>query len=193
MINSLQDELGFALFHREHHKLIPIREAAYLLEEATALLSRLEQAKTILKGVSQQTTGPLRVACHPAASSFFVPNALTEFLSDKPDVHMTLRAMPPNTIKDLVASNQYDLGFNESPHRRGSTKSEDFELPCFCAMAATSPMASPCLSNEPSHRLTAQNNPWRCSSMDTPRRCKHVRLSRKRVRPCGNASNYKRL
>jgi DNA-binding transcriptional LysR family regulator len=147
MINSLEEELGFALFHREHRKLTPTPEAAYLLEEANALLARLEQTKSILKGVSQQTTGRLRVACHPAASSFFVPNALSEFLADKPDVNVTLRAMPSNTIEDLVASNQYDLGFNESPHRRGSTQSEDFELPCFCAMAADSPLASP-LSNQ---------------------------------------------
>jgi len=143
MINSLEEELGFRLFHRDHRKLTPTPEAAYLLEESNALLARLEQTKSILKGVSQQTTGRLRVACHPAASSFFVPNALSTFLRDKPDVTVTLKAMPSNTIEDLVASNQYDLGFNESPHRRGSTISEDFELPCFCAMAASSLLADP--------------------------------------------------
>jgi len=141
MIHSLETELGFLLFHREHRKLTPTPEAQYLLEETNALLTRFDQTKSILKGVSQLNTGRLRIACHPAASSFFMPNALGDFLTDKPDVNVTLRAMPSNTIEDLVASNQCDLGLTESPHRRGSTQSEDVELPCFCAMSVNSPLA----------------------------------------------------
>ena len=141
MINSLESELGFSLFQREHRKLIPTPEAMFMLEEANALISRLDATKSILRGISKLSTGRLRVACHPAASSFFVPNALGEFLADKPDVNVTLKALPSNTIEDLVASNQYDLGLNESPHRRGSTQSEDFELACFCAVPINSELA----------------------------------------------------
>lgn len=141
MIQTLESELNFVLFKRHKGKLIPTPEAEFLLEESIAILNRVEQAQTVLSGISNQSTGHLRIACHPAASSFFIPDLLSQFLYDKPGINVTLKAQPSNTIEDLVASHQYDIGFTESPHRRNSTQQDEFELECFCAVSVDSELA----------------------------------------------------
>jgi DNA-binding transcriptional LysR family regulator len=141
MIQTLESELNFVLFKRHKGKLIPTPEAEFLLEESIAILNRVEQAQTVLSGISNQSAGRLRIACHPAASSFFIPDLLSHFLTDKPGINVTLKAQPSNTIEDLVASHQYDIGFTESPHRRNSTQQDEFELECFCAVSVDSELA----------------------------------------------------
>lgn len=62
MMATLEQELGFPLFLREHGKLTPTPEAHYFLEEAEAILARLERTKQALSKISALETGRLRIA-----------------------------------------------------------------------------------------------------------------------------------
>lgn len=141
MIATLEGELGFALFLREHGKLTPTPEAHYFLEEAEAVLARLERAKQTLSRVGSLQAGKLRIACHPAASGLFMPRLLTAFLEDKRDVELSLIMRSSAVIEDLVASQQFDIGFAETPGRRASIRQTDFDLECVCVMPADDPLA----------------------------------------------------
>lgn len=141
MIAGLEAELGFALFVREHSRLTPTAEAHYFLEECEDILSRLDQTKRTLSGMSRLEDGRLRIACHPAASGFFMPSVLTAFLADKPKVDVTFKMRSSVVIEDLIASQQFDIGFAETPTRRESVKQIDFNLECVCAVASSDPLA----------------------------------------------------
>lgn len=141
MIATLEKELGFALFLREHGKLSPTPEARYFLEEAEAILARLDRAKQTLGRIGALRAGKMRIACHPAASSLFVPRLLTRFLRDKRDVELSLIMRSSEVIEDLVASQQFDIGFSETPAPRASINQTDFDLECVCVLRADDPLA----------------------------------------------------
>lgn len=136
MIAGLEDELGFKLFERQQGKLTPQPEARFFLEECDDILSRLEQTKRTLSGISKLEAGHLRIACHPAASGFFLPKVLTEFLSDKPGIRVSLMMRSSSLIEELIASQQFDVGFAETPEPRPSIRQSDFDLECVCAIPA---------------------------------------------------------
>lgn len=141
MVLTLEAELGFALFIREHGKLTPTAEAHYFLEEAEAILARLERTKLTLKRIGSLEIGRLRVACHPAAAGLFMPRLLAGFLADKRDVELSLIMRSSAVIEDLVASQQFDIGLAETPMRRASVNQVDFDLECVCVLPADDPLA----------------------------------------------------
>jgi DNA-binding transcriptional LysR family regulator len=141
MIAALERELGFALFMREHGRLLPTPEARFFLEEAEAILDRLDRARRTLRRVGALERGTLRIACHPAASGLFMPRLLTGFLRDKPEVTLSLIMRSSAVIEDLVASQQFDIGFAETPTRRASIDQTDFDLECVCILRRDDPLA----------------------------------------------------
>jgi len=141
MIATLEAELGFALFLREHGKLAPTPEARFFLEEAEAVLARLERTKETLHRIGSLEAGKLRIACHPAASGLFLPRLLTRFLADRRDVELSFIMRSSAVIEDLVASQQFDIGFAETPASRGSINQTDFDLECVCVLPADDPLA----------------------------------------------------
>lgn len=142
MMAKLEDELSFVLFRREHGKLIPTPEAQYFLEEAEAVLARLERTKQALVRIGAFETGKLRIACYPAASGLFLPRLLTRFLADKRDVDLSLIMRSSALIEDMLASQQFDLGFAETPAPRPSIAQTDFDLECVCVLRADDPLAA---------------------------------------------------
>ncbi|MCV2865132.1 LysR family transcriptional regulator [Albidovulum sediminicola] len=141
MMATLEQELGFPLFLREHGKLTPTPEARYFLEEAEAILARLERTKQALSKINALETGRLRIASHPAASGLFMPRLLTGFLKDKREVEVSLIMRSSGVIEDLVASQQFDIGFAETPRPRASIDQVDFDLECVCVLRADDPLA----------------------------------------------------
>lgn len=141
MVQTLEDQLGFALFIRSHGKLTPTPEAHFFLEECEDILSRLERTERTLERISSLQSGTLRVACHPAASSAFLPRLLTNFLKGRDDLEVSLIMRSSDVIEDLIASQQYDLGFAETPKPRASIRQTDYDLECVCVLPKGDPLA----------------------------------------------------
>lgn len=140
-IANLESELGFSLFDRGHGKLTPTPEAKYFLEECEAVLDRLDRARHAVGRVNALNSGHLRIACHPAAANLFMPRTLRQFLSDKENVKLTMVMRASSVIEDLIAAQQFDLGFAESPQPRASIDAEDFDLECVCVLRRSDPLA----------------------------------------------------
>lgn len=141
MIAGLERELGFALFDREMGRLKPRPEAMYFLEEAEAVLSRLTQTGRAMAEIGKLSMGRLRIACHPAAASFLMPNLLAEFLEGRTHVEAALMMRSSAIVDDLIASQEYDIGLAETPLPRTSVKSLDFIMECPVALYAHGPLA----------------------------------------------------
>ncbi|WP_137702105.1 LysR family transcriptional regulator [Marimonas lutisalis] len=141
VISNLESELGFALFIRESGKLTPTPEAHFFLEECDTILDRLDQTRRTLAGIAKLHKGRLRIACHPAASGFFMPQLLSAFLADKPEIDVSLMMRSSRVIEDLIASQQFDLGLAETPGPRASMGQQDFDLECIVALPRHDPLA----------------------------------------------------
>lgn len=142
MIAGIEQALGFRLFIREHGRLTPCPEAHYFLEEAESVLERLDRAQRVMTEFSGLERGNLRIACHPAASSRFVPEILTAFLSGRDEVKADLMMRSSQVVEDLIASQQYDIGLAEPPAPRTSILSETFNLRCVLALPENDPLAA---------------------------------------------------
>ncbi len=142
MIANLEEELGFALFVRERGKLTPTPEGNYFFEESEAILERIDRTQKTVQRIRLLEEGKLRIACHPAASSVFLPRLLTEFLTGKDQLEVSLIMRSSDVIEDLIASQQYDIGFSETPESRASIDQIDYDLECVCAVPACDPLAS---------------------------------------------------
>ncbi len=140
-VQTLEDQLGFALFDRTHGKLTPTPEAYFFLEECEDILARMERTERTLQRISSLQSGKLQVACHPAASSVFLPRLMTEFLKDRDDLNVSLIMRSSDVIEDLIASQQFDVGFAETPEPRASIHQIDYDLECLCIMRADDPLA----------------------------------------------------
>lgn len=142
MVQTLENQLGFALFVRKQGKLIPTPEAYFFLEECQDILERVDRTERTLERISRLQSGKLKVACHPAASSFFLPRLLTRFLNGRDDLEVSLSMRSSDVIEDLIASQQFDVGFSETPEPRASIKQTDYDLECVCILPPDDPLAS---------------------------------------------------
>lgn len=141
MVQTLEEQLGFALFVRSHGKLTPTPEAHFFLEECEEILGRVERTERTLGRISSLQSGKLQVACHPAASSVFLPRLMTRFLQGRDDLEMSLIMRSSDVIEDLIASQQFDVGFSETPQPRASIRQTDYDLECVCVLPTDDPLA----------------------------------------------------
>lgn len=141
-IAGLETELELKLFMREQGRLVPTPEAEFFLEEAEAILKRLEVSKRTLRGLANREHGQLRIAGIPEVTADFLPACLSRFISDKPSVKVALASRSSSEIEDLIAAQQFDIGFAETPRVRNSFDQVDFDLECMCAVPSTDPLAS---------------------------------------------------
>ena len=141
MVAGLEKELGFELFLREHARLTPTPEAYFFLEEVEDVLGRLDRSQRILQEIARLKQGTLRIACLPAASSFFMPSVVSEFASDRPKTKISLMMRSSIVVDDLIASQKFDIGLAEKPKKRNAVDCKDFEIECLCAIRKDDPLA----------------------------------------------------
>ena len=110
------------------------------MEECEDILGRVERTERTLERISSLQSGKLKIACYPAASSVFLPQLLTRFLKGRDDLDVSLIMRSSAVIEDLIASQQYDLGFSETPAPRESIHQSDFDLECVCLLPSDDPL-----------------------------------------------------
>ncbi len=140
-IASLEEELGLTLFERQRGRLVRKPEAMFFLEETEAVLERLAHTSRTMKELASLKEGRLRIACMPASSQFMMPRLVADFVCDKPQVKVSLMMRASSIIEEWVASQQYDLGFAETPPPNSALATKDFALSCVCALRHDDPLA----------------------------------------------------
>lgn len=141
MLANMESELGFELFERRGNRLVPKPEAHFFVEEIDRLLNDFDRATHMMGEVARLQAGQLRVACMPAASHFLVPRLISEFVSDRPDVNVTLMSNSSTAVHEWVASQQFDVGIAEQPSERSSLSVQKLQSACVCALRADDPLA----------------------------------------------------
>lgn len=142
MLSNMESELGFVLFERRGNRLVPKPEAHFFVEEVNRVLDNFNRATHMMGEVAHLQAGQLRVACMPAASLFLVPRLISEFVTQRPEVKVSLMSNSSTAVHEWVASQQFDVGIAEVPTERSSLLVEPINAACVCAMKADDPLAS---------------------------------------------------
>lgn len=141
LISNLEQELGIELFERQRGKLLRKPEAQFFLGEAEAILDRLARSTRTMREIGSLQQGRLNVAFMPASSQVLIPQLISEFVQDKPEVKVSLMMRGSNVIEEWVASQQYDVGLAETPAPNSALITHDFLLNCICALRSDDPLA----------------------------------------------------
>lgn len=145
-IAGLEDDVGLKLFERQGGRLRPVPEAHYLLEEATAIIDRLNAADRTMKSLRGLGEGTIQMVSMPGPSAFLLPDLIARFVQHREQVKVSLIARSSIQVQQLIAVQQYDVGladvgfagFDESP----LVDHDILRLECLCAMPAGDELAS---------------------------------------------------
>jgi len=132
-VGLLEGRLGYALFLRRGRRIVPTPEAEALYREVERTYRSIEAISQVAHDIGVQRAGALRIATLPALSQWLVPQAISRFLSARPNVTVFVQSLPSVQIAELVSTRQFDVGIVEMPISRPAI--EIVELGASTAMA----------------------------------------------------------
>ncbi|MCC5827323.1 LysR family transcriptional regulator [Alkalimonas sp.] len=115
LIQVLEQQLGFALFYREHSRLIPTDEARHLEQEIALLLSSVERFKALANSVAKSELGSLKIVAPASFSAGPLSSAVASFMQLYPSISISIDAHSPQMARELVAHRSVDCGFIQLP------------------------------------------------------------------------------
>jgi DNA-binding transcriptional LysR family regulator len=133
--------VDFPLFRREGGRLIATTEAEYMLAETTRVFESLNHLEDLRHSLKKRTTGHLRIACLPGFATSHLPKVLTEFLSDRPQVTVTLEPDRPERILEWIVGQQYDCGITDGFKGHAATESTDVAIRTVCILPNGHPLS----------------------------------------------------
>ncbi len=141
MLSSLEEEIGFELFERRKKRLYPTPEADYLYKEVEEIFARINDVSQTVQDIQNKQYGFLRIGCMPGPSTFFIPDLVADFLDHHPKVQVSLQTRTSKSVREWVASSQYDIGLAEASSQEPGIDNEIFTMSCVCALPADHPLA----------------------------------------------------
>ncbi len=101
-ISALEDELGVSLLTRTTRQVAMTRAGLIMLEEAKAILVKMEHSSRAVREASLASGKVLRVGAIDAASSSFLPEALVTFRARFPGIEIKfVEAMTAGLVQML--------------------------------------------------------------------------------------------
>ena len=92
LIANLEHALGFKLFERVKGRLVATPEAKVLMPDVQRTLESVELTEHRARQIRDNRRGDLVVVSYPDIAIDFLPEALSDFLADRPSVRVHLQA-----------------------------------------------------------------------------------------------------
>lgn len=110
-LSNLETTIGLPLFERARGRLLPTREGVAFHLEVERHYVSMEQLARKAQSLRTGNEGKLIVGCLPALGFTVLPEAVKLFRETYPKVVLSLQTVSSGTIKDRVASGEWDIGF----------------------------------------------------------------------------------
>tara|TARA_R110001583_G_scaffold19176_1_gene75368 strand:- start:6293 stop:7204 length:912 start_codon:yes stop_codon:yes gene_type:complete len=111
-ISALESELEVSLFKRNSRDVVITQAGRQLLQDAKAILSLTEQAKTQVKRAHNGQLGTLNIAYLGSACLMFMATLVRTYKSQFPHVHITLFEMTASKQIEAFNNGQIDIGLS---------------------------------------------------------------------------------
>lgn len=109
-IRGMEEELGVPLLERERRGVRPTPAGRALVHHARTVLEQLERMRGELGEYAHGLKGHVRVLSNTAAMTEFLPEALSAFLAEHPNVNVDLEERLSYEIVQAVAEGLADVG-----------------------------------------------------------------------------------
>ena len=141
LVARLEEAVGYALFTREHRRLVPTTEAVALVGEVTAVLERHAQLTRTAQDIHETRAGSLSIASHPSPSISWLPALIADFLAERPGVTVKLISRQSQGVRELIPSRTFDLAVAELPVEHPLVAVQRYRMPFVAVLSHTSPLA----------------------------------------------------
>jgi DNA-binding transcriptional LysR family regulator len=109
-IRNMEEALGAALLLRTRQGVTPTQAGRTLLQHARVILRQADRLREDLGAYAGGQTGQVRLLSNTNALTEFLPEALSSFLADHPNVSVDLEERLSDEIVGLIAEGVADLG-----------------------------------------------------------------------------------
>jgi len=153
-LKSLEGELGLRLFHRKHNGMALTEAGRSFLLYAERVLASVDEMHLKLHEFKDKGRRFLRVAASSSYVTDYLPALVKAYLSQHPDVSITVHAARKEEIETGIMHDRFDIGFISSPETSFSVETIDFGLdPLVMIVSASSELAR--LDNVDARRFAA--------------------------------------
>ena len=104
IVLELEERLGVKLLERTTRRVRLTESGRYLLEEAQAILDRIEVAESTARLLASGTKAILRIGYTTISGHSVVPDIAREFRRSNPDVRLELTYMTSPMQRDRILS-----------------------------------------------------------------------------------------
>lgn len=156
LLASLEQQLGYQLFYREHSRLIPTDEALRLNSEIDLLLNNAGRFLALAQSMQRIDSGSLTIVAPASFSSGPLADAVASFVRRYPSLSISIDSHSPQQARELVAQRSIDCGFIQLPEQHPGLVSYPVlssaiacVVPATHALATQSAISLPQLASEP--------------------------------------------
>lgn len=143
LVADLEASVGFTLFERHGRRLVPSAQALALYETVRRSFTGLELLDQAARRIRAHPVGTIRIAALPALAAALLPDALTVFWREYPDIKVTVESLGQRQVEDRVFLAQADLGLGvQMPLREGVRGSALVRAPYVCLLPSGDPLAA---------------------------------------------------
>lgn len=140
-IAQLERRLGLSLFRRSGNRITPTPEAQALFAQVDRLFIGLDQVERFMGDLAQSRRGHVTVACLPLLSLTVMPEVVTDFSAQRPDVSISLQTRSSARIAEWVSARQVDFGVGIYTARHPGVLVEPLvDLELYCALPVGDPL-----------------------------------------------------
>lgn len=142
-VADLEDELGVDLLKRTSHGVVLTAEGKLFLEEARAILQRVDESAAKVRALARGEFGEIQVGYVPPLDLHILPRALAEFQKMTPGVKVVLHDRGSDELCDELLNGVLHLALMMQPSEELITGIEFEEIgryPFFVAMASGHPL-----------------------------------------------------
>jgi DNA-binding transcriptional LysR family regulator len=109
-IKQLQTDLGFALFERKGHRLVPTFEVRTLLDQVDRVDASLDALNRLAGDLRTSHRGHLHIGCIPVVAAHLLPQVLSRYMGGQADMSCTIHTGSAPQVMEWVETQQVDLG-----------------------------------------------------------------------------------
>ncbi|QTN20190.1 LysR family transcriptional regulator [Brevundimonas sp. AJA228-03] len=143
LLGQLESDVGFELFHRDRGRLFLTADGLLLHQEVERALDNVERVQSLARDISSFRVGHLRLVAPPSFLEAILPDLITRFLEQYPQVHLSIDSHGVEVAKAMIASRAVDAGFVKLPHNRADLYAETvLESGTACVLHHSHPLAA---------------------------------------------------
>lgn len=141
LLAQLERKTKLKLFERTRGRLLPTPEAMVLFEEIDTVVRGLDHVNQAVVDLQNQKAGQLQVATSHAMAFGFMPDEISRFANDKPNLTIAFQSQYSAKIQDWVMAGLFEIGICELPVRHDGLDQIPFFFEIMCAIPENSPLA----------------------------------------------------